>query len=118
MEDCCVAANADIIDCSSGIDVGPTLQEHSGRCEVSVFRGHMQERSSLKREAAPAGHAAIEFREALVNECGISVNLLSQTIEPAAEQLQHGGRVVLGRTTGLEKDVYAGAQSLCGTRVR
>src|SRR5437660_545458 len=78
----------------------------------------MQERSSLKREEAPAGHAAIEFGETLIHECGIRVNQLSQTIEPTAEHLQHPWNVILGRATGLEKDVYAGAQSLWGTRVR
>lgn len=56
----------------------------------------MQERSSLKREAAPTAHAAIEFRETPVNESGISVNLLSQIIQPAAEQCQHSRIVVPG----------------------
>ena len=62
--------------------------------------------------------AAIEFGETLVHECGIGVNQLCQTIEPAAEQCQHSRRVVPGLATGLEKDVDAGAQSFQGTRVR
>ena len=117
MEDCSVPADAGLIDCCAGIDVGPTVEEQSDRCEVAVFRGHMQERSSLKREAAPAGHAAIEFRETLIHECGIGVNQLCQIIEPAAEQCQHSRRVVPGLATGLEKDIDAGAQSFHGTRV-
>ena len=72
----------------------------------------------MKQEVAPAGLAAIEFGEALIDECGIRVNQLGQAIDPAAEQLQHGRRVVLGRATSLEKNVYAGAQLLGGTRVR
>jgi hypothetical protein len=47
----------------------------------------MQERSSLKREAASTGHAAIEFGETLIYDCRIGINLLNQTIEPAAKQL-------------------------------
>ncbi len=118
MEDCGLPADAGLIDCRAGIDVRATVKKQRDRCEVAVFRSHMQERSSLKQEVAPAGLAAIEFGETLMHECGISVTQLSQTIEPAAEQLQHGWRVVLGRATGLAKDVDAGAQSLGGTRVR
>src|SRR5882672_3693237 len=112
MENCSVSTDAGPIDRGAGINVGPTIKEQSGRFERAIFRGHMQERSSLKREAAAAAHAAIEFRETPVYECGISVNLLSQTIPPAAEQCQHSGRIVLGRATGLEKDIDAGAQPL------
>jgi hypothetical protein len=118
MENCSVTADAGLIDCCAGIDVRPTIEEQSGRCGGAIFRGHMQERSSLKQEVAPAGLAAIEFGKTLIHECGISVNQLSQTIEPAAEQLQHGRRVVLGRATSIEKDVDAGAQSLRGACVR
>ena len=79
MEDCSVPADAGLIDCCAGIDVRPTVEEQSDRSEVAVFRGHMQECSSLKREFAPAGHATIEFGETLIHECRISVNQLSQT---------------------------------------
>ena len=47
-----------------------------------------------------------------MHELWIGFELLSQTIEPAAEQIQHAWRVVLGRAAGREKDVDAGAQSL------
>ena len=43
----------------------------------------------------------------------IRVNLLTQTIEPAPEQFEDGRRVVPGLATALQKDVDAGAQSLC-----
>ena len=118
MEECRLPADAGLIDRCAGIDVRTVVEEKSDRCEVAVFRGHMQERSSLKRELAPAGHAPIEFREPFIHECRVRVNLRRQTIEPAAEQLQHGWRVVPGRAAGLEKDVNAAAQSLRGTRVR
>ena len=61
MEDCCLPADAGLIDGCAGIDVGATVEQQSGRCEVAVFRGHMQQRSSLKQEATSAGLAAIEF---------------------------------------------------------
>ncbi len=77
----------------------------------------MQKRSSLKREAAAAGLAAVEFREAFIYESGIGVNKLCQIIVPAAEQFQHSWRAVPGGATGLQKDVDAGAQSFYGTRV-
>ena len=92
MEDCRLPADAGLIDRCAAIDVCSTVEKQSGCCRVAVFRGHMQERSSLKQEVAPAGLAAIEFRKTLIHERGIRVNLLSQTIEPAAEQLQHGWR--------------------------
>src|SRR5260370_14198684 len=117
MEDCCLPADAVLIDCCAGIDVGPTVEEQSDRCEVAVFRGRMQERSPPKREFASAGHAAIEFGETPIHECGISVNQLRQVVQPPAEQFQHSRRVVLGRATGLEKEINAGAQSFYGTRV-
>src|SRR5882724_5670474 len=117
MEDCRLPTGAGIINCRAGIDVGPTVQEQSESCEVAVFRGHMQESSSLKCEAAPAAHAGIELRETPIHECGISVNQLRQVVQPPAEQFQHSRHVVLGRATGLEKDVDAGAQSFYGTRV-
>ena len=60
----------------------------------------------------------IEFGETLIHECGIGVNQLRQVVQSPAEQLQHSWRVVLGRATGLEKNVDAGAQSLGRTRVR
>ena len=118
MEDCRLPADAGLIDCCARIHVCSTVEEQSDCCRVTVFRGHMQERCSVKQEAAPAGLAAIEFGETPVHECGIRVNQLSQTIEPAAKQLQHGWRVVLGRSTSIEKNLDAGAQSLGGTRVR
>src|SRR5260370_31682893 len=118
MEDCSVATDAGIIDRCAGIDVRPTIEEERGCREVAVFRGHMQERSSLKQEIAPTGLAAIEFGKTLITEWGIGVNQLSQTIKPAAEQLQHRGLVVPGLATRIEKDVNAGAQPLGGTRVR
>ena len=114
MEDCRLPADAGLIDCCAGIDVRPTVEKQRDRCEVAVFRGHMQQRSSLKQEVAPAGLAAIEFGETPVHECGIGVNQLSQTIEPAAEQRQHAGASYLVVATGLEKDVDAGAQSFAG----
>ena len=117
MENCGVPTYARMIYCCAGIDAGPTVEEQSGRGEVAVFRGHMQERCSLKREAASATHAAIEFREPPVYECGISVNLLSQGIQPVAEQRQDSGRAVPGLATGLEKEIDAGAQPFHGTRV-
>ena len=92
-----VTADAGLINCCAGIDIRATVKKQRDRGEVAVFCAHMQERSSLKQEVAPAGLAAIELGETLVHECGISVNQLSQTIEPAADQLQHGWRVVLGR---------------------
>src|ERR1700681_1163415 len=118
MEDCRVPADAGLIDGCAGIDVRPTVEEQCDRCAVGVFRGHVQERSSLKREFAPAGHAAIELGETLTHKCGIRVNQLTQTIEPPAEQWQHPWNVVLGDAAGLEKDVEARAQLLWGTRVR
>src|SRR5882724_2187197 len=108
MENCSVPADASIIDCSAGIDVGSTVEQQSHRSEVAVFRGHMEDRSALKREFASASHAAIEFGETPIHECGIRVNLLSQIIKPAAEQCQHSGLIVLGLATGLEKDIDAG----------
>ena len=113
-----MAADAGLIDCCAGIDVRPTVEEQGGPFGVAVFRCHMQERCSLKRELAPTGHATIEFRETLMHECGIGINVPSQTLEPASEQLQHGWGVVFGCAACLEKDVYAGAQSFCRTRVR
>jgi hypothetical protein len=117
MEDCRLPADARLIDCCAGIHVGPTVEEQSDRCKVAVFRSHMQKRSSLKQEETSAGLAAIEFRETFIHESGIAVNQLCQIIEPAAEQCQHSRRVVPGLATGFEKDVDAGAQSFCGTRV-
>jgi len=76
-------ADPGVIDYCTGIDVGPTVEQQSGRCQVAVLHGDMQQRSSLERETAPAGHAAIELRETLIHECGIGVNQLRQTIEPA-----------------------------------
>jgi hypothetical protein len=52
-----------------------------------------------------------------IHESGLGVNQLRQAIQPAAEQRQHSGRVVLGRAAGLEKDIDAGAQPFYGTRV-
>src|SRR5258707_13796580 len=118
MEECGVPADAGLIERCAGIDVRSTLEEQSGRFDVAVLRGDMQKRSSRERELAPAGHAAIEFGETLVHKRGIRVNQRSQTIEPAAEQLQHGRRIVLGPATSFEEDVEAGAQSLAITRVR
>src|ERR1044072_3680840 len=116
MEDGWVPAYAGIIDCGAGIHIGPTVEEQSGGCPVAEFRGHMQQRSSPKCQAAPAAHAAIEFLETPVYERVIRVNLLSQTIQPAAEQRQQRGCVVPGLATGLEKQIDAGAQPLHGTR--
>jgi hypothetical protein len=118
MEDCGLPADAGLIDRCAGIDVCPTVEKQRGRCGVAVFRSHVQERSTLKQEVAPARLTAIEFGETLIYECGISVNLFSQTVEPAAEQWQDSWNVVFGYATGLEKDVYADAQSLWGARVR
>src|SRR5580704_15885678 len=112
MEDGSVATDTGFPDGCAGIDVGPTVEEQSDGGEVSEFRGHMQERSSREREAAAAGHAEIEFREAPVYELRIGLNLGGQSIQTAAEQLQHGGRAVTGHATGFEEDVYAGAQAL------
>jgi hypothetical protein len=61
----------------------------------------VKERSSLKQEIAPASLAAIEFGEALLHECWIRVNHLSQAIELPAKQRQHSWNVVLGDTTGV-----------------
>ena len=107
MEDGSLPTGAGIIDDCAGIDVGPTVEEQGGRPEVAEFRGHMQERSPLNREAAPAAHAAIEFRKTPVDECGIGVDLLSQAIQPAAEQCQHTGCVVPRLATRLEKEIDA-----------
>ena len=86
MEDRRLPADAGFIDGCAGIDVRPAVEEQGGRRGVAVFRGDMQERSSAKQEAAPAGLAAIELGETPVHECGIGVDQLGQTIEPAAEQ--------------------------------
>ena len=118
MEDRRVPSDARLIDRCAGIDVRATVKKQRDCCEVAIFRSHVQERSTLKQEVAPARLAAIEFRETLIHERGLRVNLFNQTIEPSAEQWQHSWRVVLGYATGLEKDVYAGAQSLWRTRVR
>src|SRR5687767_3811796 len=117
MENCSLPADAGLIQCGAGIYVRSAVEEQSNRCNVAVFRSHMQKRSPLKQEETSTGLAAIEFREAFIHKPGISVNHLRQAIEPTAEQLHHSRRVVLGRATSLEKDVDAGAQSLCGARV-
>src|SRR5690349_19678803 len=117
MEDCCLPADAGLVDCRAGIDAGPTVEEQSGCCKITVFGGHMQKRSSLKREETSAGLAAVEFRETFVHESGIGVDQLCKFIEPSAEHRQHGGRVVPGLTAGLEENVDAGAQPLQRTRV-
>src|SRR5262245_11959806 len=118
MEDGRLPADARFVDGGAGIDVGPAVEEQCGSSGMTVFRGHVQKRPSLNREAASTSHAAIEFRETPGDECGISVNLLGQSVEPAAQQLQHPWNVEPGHATGLEKDVDAGAQALGVTRVR
>src|SRR5882724_1091977 len=117
MEDCSLPTDASIIDCGAGIDVGPTVEEQRDRCNVAVFRSHMQKRSSLKQEGTSACLAAIEFCEAFVYESGLGINQFCQIIEPAAEQCHHSRRVVPGPTTGLEKDVDAAAHLFLRTRV-
>src|ERR1700730_14152695 len=117
MEYCRLPADAGLIDCCAGIDVGPTVEEQSGRCNVAVFRSHMQERSSLQQKRTSAGLAAVEFRETLIHESGICINQHRQIIETAAEQCKHSRRVEPGLATGLKKDVDAGAQPFQGTRV-
>jgi hypothetical protein len=84
MKDCCVPADTNLIECCLGIDVRPTVEKQGHRREVAVFCGYMQKRPSLKCKAAAAGHAAIEFGEAPVDECRISVKLLSQPVESTA----------------------------------
>src|SRR5687768_1886026 len=108
MEECSLPADASLVDGCTGIDVRSAVEEQGDRGEVAVFRGHMQERPASKSEAASAGHAAIELGKALVHDCGISVDKLGQAIEPASEQLQHGGRVVPGGAARIEKDGHAG----------
>ena len=117
MKDCRLPADAGLIDCCAGIDVGPTVEEQSDGCNVAVFRSHMQKRSSSQQEETSTGLAAIEFRETFLHESGIGVDQLCQIVEPAPEQRQHRRRVVPGLATGLEKDVDAGAQTFQGTRV-
>ena len=112
VEDCRLPTDTGLIDYCAGIDVRATVEQQRDRCGAAVFRSHMQERSSLKREEAPAGHAAIEFGETPIHECGIRVYQLGQPIEPAAKQWQHSWNVVLRYATGLEKEVDAGAQEL------
>src|SRR5206468_1557268 len=76
MEDGSLPADAGLIDCCAGIDVRATVKKQRDCCGVAVFRSHMQQRSSLKQEAAPTGLAAIEFGETPGHECGIGVNQL------------------------------------------
>src|SRR5262245_51456478 len=117
MEDCRLPADAGLIDCCASIDVGATIEKQSGRRYVAVFRGHMQERSSLKQEETSAGLAAIEFWETLIHEPRIGANQLCQIIELAAQQCQHRRSVISGLATGLEKDIDAGAQPFQGPRI-
>ena len=63
----------------AGVDVRPAVEEQGGRRGVAVFRGHVQERSAAKHEAAPAALAAVEFGETPVHECGVGVDQLGQT---------------------------------------
>ena len=118
MEDGGVPTHTRLIDCGAGIDVRPPVEEQSGRGEAAVFRGDMEERSSLNGQAAAAALAAIELGEMPAHQRGIRVDLPGQAFEPAAEQIEDPGRIVPGRATGLEKDVDARAQPLGRPAVR
>jgi len=84
MKDCSLATEAGIINDRAAVDIGATVEEQSDCGDTAVFRGHMQEGSSLECEASAAGHPAIEFGETLLYNCGIDINLFRQPIEPAA----------------------------------
>ena len=117
VEDCCLSPDSGLINGGAGIDVCATVKKQRDRGRVAVLRGHMQERSSLKQEAAPAGLTAIELRETLSDERGIGIDEFGQPLQTAAEQWQHSWHIVPGLPTGAEKDVNAGAQSFGGTPV-
>src|ERR1051325_5957254 len=117
MENCRVAPYAGIIERGACIDLGSAVEEQSRRCDIAEFRGHMQKTSPLEREASAAAHTEIEFRKTPVYESGISVNLLSEAVQPVAEQREERGDTVLGFGSSLEKEIDTGAQSFYGTRV-
>src|SRR5262245_39578285 len=105
MENCRLSADARLIGGCAGIDVSSAVEQESGRGKIAVFRSHMQERTSSKKEGTSAGLAGIELGEAFIHECGIGVNQLRQMIESAQEHCHHSRRVVPGLAPGREKDL-------------
>jgi hypothetical protein len=80
MENCRLPANAGLIECCVGIDVGSTVEEQADGSNIAVFRSHMQKGSSSQQKGTSAGLAAIEFWEALIHDSRLGIHQLCQII--------------------------------------
>jgi hypothetical protein len=72
----------------------------------------MQQRGSLKQEAAAAGAAAVQFRKPPVHELWIRAEPLGQPCTIETQHVQHAWRIVLRLPTCNEQEFDAGAQAL------
>ena len=115
MENCRLPADAGVIDCRAGIDVRATVEEQSGRCKVAVFRSHMQQRSSLKQEVAPAGLAAVELGKRLFTSAGsASISSARRSSRPRSSGSTPGTSYLV--TPPASRRMSMQALSRCGER--
>ena len=93
----------------------------SSRCaasRVAELRGHVQQRRSLKQEAAAAVLPQSSSGNRRCTSCGSASSCSAKRSSRPTEHCQHARRVVPGRAAGLEQQVDAGAQSLRRPRRR
>ena len=73
----------------ASIHIGSAIQKQLGRFDVAVFGGDVQQGRALERQSArPRAAAEVEFGESSVNRVGIGVEMLGQSIEPTAKDVQ------------------------------
>ena len=95
-------ADAGIVHGRARIDVCAAIEQQPCGFNIAELCGHVQQRRSLKQEAARARAAAVQFRKSPVHQLCIGIELLCQAIELPTEHFQHSWGVVPCRAARIE----------------
>ena len=98
-----LTADTGHVDGGARVDIGATIEQQSCGFNAAELCGHVQQRRSLKQEAAAPRAAAVQFGKSPVRQRGIGIELGGQAIELLTEDFQDAWGVVPRRAAGSEE---------------